>query len=106
MPHGVALHVWHACGIVVNRNQRHWCGMSRDDLHFRLRIPEELKARVEAAAEKNRRSMTAEIIERLEASLGPANASYEVQPARERVRRAVEELKAAWDELEIAEMVE
>jgi hypothetical protein len=42
--------------------------MARDDLHFRLRIPDELKARVENAASENRRSMTAEIIDRLEKS--------------------------------------
>lgn len=40
--------------------------MSRDDPHFRLRVPEELKAKVEAAANKKRRSMTAEIVDRLE----------------------------------------
>lgn len=45
--------------------------MSRDDLHFRLRIPAELKARVQAAAEANRRSMTAEIVDRLEQSFAP-----------------------------------
>lgn len=42
--------------------------MARDDLHFRLRIPEELKKKVEEAASKNQRSMTAEIIDRLEHS--------------------------------------
>ena len=42
--------------------------MSRDDLHFRLRIPEALKERIEAAALANNRSMTAEIIIRLEKS--------------------------------------
>lgn len=41
------------------------CGMAREDLHFRLRIPEDLKKRVQEAAEKNGHSMTAEIIERL-----------------------------------------
>ena len=44
--------------------------MAREDLHFRLRIPEDLKKRVEKAAEANHRSMTAEIIARLEASFG------------------------------------
>lgn len=43
--------------------------MAREDLHFRLRIPEELKNRIEAIAEANGRSMTAEIIHRLETSL-------------------------------------
>ncbi|KTR05016.1 hypothetical protein NS365_13390 [Aureimonas ureilytica] len=42
--------------------------MAREDLHFRLRIPESLKEQVEKASLENRRSMTAEIIARLEAS--------------------------------------
>ncbi|MBD9372088.1 Arc family DNA-binding protein [Rhizobium sp. ARZ01] len=42
--------------------------MARDDLHFRLRIPDDLKARIAGAAEENRRSMTAEILARLDAS--------------------------------------
>ncbi len=41
------------------------CGMAREDLHFRLRIPEDLKKQVYEAAEKHGRSMTAEIIQRL-----------------------------------------
>lgn len=40
--------------------------MSRDDLHFRLRIPEKLKEQIEKAANEKRRSMTAEIVDRLE----------------------------------------
>lgn len=39
--------------------------MAREDPHFRLRIPEDLKQRIEAVAQTNRRSMTAEIVERL-----------------------------------------
>lgn len=42
--------------------------MARDDLHFRLRIPDDLKAKVAKEAIANHRSMTAEIIARLEAS--------------------------------------
>lgn len=42
--------------------------MARDDLHFRLRIPEDLKQKVEKSAKDNHRSMTAEIIARLEVS--------------------------------------
>ncbi|AUQ49949.1 helix-turn-helix domain-containing protein [Phaeobacter inhibens] len=66
MTHRVSLNVWHTCGIAVNRKVRQWCGMARDDLHFRLRIPEGLKLRVEKAAKYNRRSMTAEIVATLE----------------------------------------
>lgn len=68
MPHGVACIVWHACGIGVKRIVCHRCGMAREDLHFRLRLPEDLKRRVESAAADHRRSMTAEIVARLEAS--------------------------------------
>lgn len=42
--------------------------MAREDPHFRLRIPEDLKLRVERAAHTNRRSINAEIIARLEQS--------------------------------------
>jgi len=44
--------------------------MSRDDPHFRLRIPEDLKREIEASARANSRSITAEIVTRLEMSLG------------------------------------
>ena len=46
--------------------------MAREDLHFRLRIPEDLKRRVDEAAKSNHRSMTAEIIARLETSFNRA----------------------------------
>lgn len=42
--------------------------MSRADPQFNLRIPLELKEKVESAAKSSRRSATAEIIARLEAS--------------------------------------
>ncbi len=44
--------------------------MSRDDPHFRLRIPENLKREIEASARANSRSITAEIVMRLENSIG------------------------------------
>lgn len=40
--------------------------MKSEDPHFRLRVPGELKARVETAAKANNRSMNAEIVARLE----------------------------------------
>jgi uncharacterized protein YdcH (DUF465 family) len=51
--------------------------MAREDLHFRLRIPEPLKVRIEAAAEKRQRSMTAEIVDRLDYSFDRANQQRE-----------------------------
>lgn len=52
----------------VNGLVWHRWGMAREDLHFRLRIPEELKHRIEKAAAGSHRSMTAEIVARLENS--------------------------------------
>lgn len=43
--------------------------MAQDDDYFRLRIPPDLKARVDAVAGRNNRSTTAEINHRLRASL-------------------------------------
>lgn len=42
--------------------------MAREDLHFRLRLPEPLKEKVAAVAADNHRSMTAEIVARLDQS--------------------------------------
>jgi hypothetical protein len=39
-----------------------------DTVHLRLRFPEKLRLRIEAAATKNRQSMNAEIVERLDGS--------------------------------------
>lgn len=40
--------------------------MAKDDPHFRLRIPADLKTRVAEAAQRNNRSVTAEIVAALE----------------------------------------
>ncbi|QIO48175.1 Arc family DNA-binding protein (plasmid) [Rhizobium leguminosarum bv. trifolii] len=42
--------------------------MSRGDPHFRLRIPEDLKREIETAARANSRTITSEVIYRLEQS--------------------------------------
>lgn len=47
--------------------------MAREDLHFRLRIPDDLKAKVMKSAEANHRSITSEIIARLESSFDERN---------------------------------
>lgn len=43
--------------------------MSRSDPQFNLRIPAEIKAQIEAAAHRAKRSATAEIIDRLQTTL-------------------------------------
>lgn len=42
--------------------------MARDDPYFRLRVPEELLAKVQSAAAENHRSVTAEMISRLDST--------------------------------------
>lgn len=59
--------------------------MSREDLHFRLRIPENLKKQVEAASTENKRSMTAEIIHRLEQSFAKKPSIEEMDAANKRL---------------------
>jgi len=45
------------------------CVMARDDPHFRLRIPAELKTRIEQRAARNKRSINAEIVALLEEAM-------------------------------------
>lgn len=49
--------------------------MAREDPQLKLRLPVELKARIEAAASTSGRSINAEIVQRLEASF-PAASSF------------------------------
>lgn len=67
--------------------------MARDDLHFRLRIPEELKARIEKSAAENNRSITAEIVSRLE-------RSFDVVPEWE---EAIGNLNDLWERVDSLE---
>lgn len=55
--------------------------MAREDLHFKLRIPEDLKRRIAAASRASERSMTAEILARLEASFVAAASTEEAPDA-------------------------
>lgn len=77
----------------VKPNVGYRCGMARDDLHFRLRIPGELKAQIEKSAAENNRSITAEIISRLE-------RSFAVEPEWEETINAVNDLWAKMEKLE------
>ncbi len=44
--------------------------MAREDPLFRLRMPEDLKATLQQAAKRNHRSLNAEIVARLESTVG------------------------------------
>lgn len=71
----------------------HLWAMTEETPYFRLRVPEELKAKVRDSAQINKRSMTAEIISRLEASF-----AIESQPTKyhhateERLREIITEI--------------
>jgi hypothetical protein len=54
--------------------------MARDDLHFRLRISEDLKKKIRAAAAANERSLQAEITARLEMSFLLAAGGVQLAP--------------------------
>ncbi|MCO5072128.1 MAG: Arc family DNA-binding protein [Rhizobiaceae bacterium] len=68
--------------------------MARDDPHFRLRFPDDLRSKVEAAAKENHRSMTAEIIARLEMTFKPG-----VSKAIDREALMVEQIELARREM-------
>lgn len=61
--------------------------MSREDPPLRIRLPEALKAAVQARAAENRRSMNAEITWRLEWSL---EAEKDHQQGQDSVRRLLQ----------------
>lgn len=51
----------------------HRCHMARDDPKFIVRLPPDLKDRIEAEARAKKRSMNAEMVARLAASFQPAD---------------------------------
>lgn len=69
--------------------------MSRQDPQFNLRIPSELKARVEEAAKENKRSATAEIIDRLKTSLALHPASIKGIPTADEARKIAAAVRQA-----------
>lgn len=63
--------------------------MARDDLQFRLRIPEKLKQKIEISAGENNRSMTSEIISRLERSYENDETIDDMYTRLEKIERMV-----------------
>ncbi|MFE3837538.1 Arc family DNA-binding protein [Pseudogemmobacter sonorensis] len=72
--------------------------MSRDDPIFRLRLPDPLKDRLKELAETSRRSLTQEIVDRLEKSLVASDSAGVPdfsQPDRiESLEQEIENLRA------------
>lgn len=63
--------------------------MSRTDVQVNFRMPAELKAELERAAKENRRSVTAELVARLEASFG---SDQQIDLIAERLAKRLVEL--------------
>lgn len=80
--------------------------MAREDLHFRLRIPEYLKEQVEKAAAESGQSMTAEIVRRLHLSFDEDHMTVPLPRAlQERIKRYADGHHRA-PEAEIARILE
>lgn len=67
--------------------------MAREDLHFRLRIPADLKDKIEEVARENGRSMTAEMIVRLEQSFGQTDRINEMDDTLTDVVQRIEKIE-------------
>lgn len=81
--------------MAVNRKVRHICGMSTEDPHFRLRVPQEVHRRIREAAAANNRSMNAEIIDRLQRTIAQDTAEGKFDPSYlEKVLREQREAQA------------
>jgi hypothetical protein len=75
--------------------------MSREDPQLKLRLPEEIKNRLTEAARDNKRSVNAEILARLEASLSEPQISPFVPGTYLReIRKLLNELQQAIGSIE------
>lgn len=66
--------------IVVNTQMVHHFSMKRTDPQFKLRIPPEVKAAVDEASKSNHRSLNAEIVARLKATIDVEAALNQIAP--------------------------
>lgn len=73
--------------------------MSREDPQLRVRIPAALKAQLEEKSKENRRTFTAEIIDRLEETIYQ-DSSVGSSDGFGRIVNDYEELQKAFDELQ------
>lgn len=81
--------------------------MQRTDPQYKLRIPESLKSVLEEAAKEGKRSLNAEIVARLEASVfkdAPATALVSAQKARELAASARKDIAASVRQLVLKEI--
>lgn len=80
--------------IAVKPTVGHVRGMSRDDPLMRIRLPDELKAKVKDLADENHRSMNAEIVARLERTIAEDDPRGGMRPGFGFIRKAKENATA------------
>lgn len=72
--------------------------MSKDELQVNFRMPASLKSELEALAKQNRRSLTAEVVARLEESLDPQESAvereYRLSQIREKASQPISNIVA------------
>lgn len=73
--------------------------MSSEPLFFRLRLPENLKAQIEASAKANGRSMNAEVLSRLERSFDLDDGLTELDEGFTDHEKRIDRLEAQVDTL-------
>lgn len=71
--------------------------MARQDPTIYMRIPQELKEHLDRAAEENRRSLTAEVVSRLQESFASDEQAYELAFTATRLKDEVAKLTAQLD---------
>lgn len=97
MSHRASLMSTPQWGIIQKLISLHWLGetMSREDPQLRIRLPLELKEKIESQAKSNNRSMNAEIVQRLDESFADEEPHDDVISAEDAIRivnKAKEEL--------------
>src|SRR5262245_44856291 len=76
-----------------------------DTVHLRLRFPEKLRRRIEAAAEKNQQSMNAEITERLERSFGQEDIAATIEETANAVANRIANLQSRQIDEKYSELI-
>lgn len=72
--------------------------MRKDDPQINLRMPPELKERIQQEAKANRRTQTAEIIARLQASFEPTMSQGAATTLLEGLQQAIQEAREMQEE--------
>lgn len=83
-----------------NSTMLYLCGMARDDVQVNFRMPAALKAALDEAAQANKRSITAELVARLEASFSPGVASGSFAIPTELSSQQIEHVRLLLDAIE------